>query len=74
MGLPAVVSDIPPHREYADRGVELVPLDDDRAAARAIDAVLRGDRELPRSYRTTSDLTIEAGAARLLPRLVSLLQ
>jgi glycosyltransferase involved in cell wall biosynthesis len=74
LGIPAVASDIPPHREYADRGVELVPLDDDTAAARAIDAMLRGDRGVPRSYRTSSDLTIEACAARMLPRLEELLR
>ncbi len=74
MGIPAVASDIPPHREYADRGVALVPLDDDAAAARAIDAALRGDRPIDRSYRTSSELTIEACAARMLPRLEELLR
>lgn len=73
MGIPAVVSDIPPHREYADRGVQLVPLDDDQAAARAIDNVLRGDRGLDRAYRTTSELTIEACAERLVQRFRALL-
>jgi glycosyltransferase involved in cell wall biosynthesis len=74
MGIPAVASDIPPHREYADRGVELVPLDDDAAAARAIDTALRGDRPIGRAYRTSSDLTIEACAARMLPRFEELLR
>jgi glycosyltransferase involved in cell wall biosynthesis len=74
MGIPAVASDIPPHREYADRGVALVPLDDDAAAARAIDAALRGDRQIDRAYRTSSELTIEACAARMLPRLGELLR
>jgi glycosyltransferase involved in cell wall biosynthesis len=73
MGIPAVASDNPPHREYADRGVTLVPLDDDAAAARAIDAALRGDRRIDRAYRTSSELTIEACAARMLPRLEELL-
>jgi glycosyltransferase involved in cell wall biosynthesis len=74
MGIPAVASDIPPHREFADRGVELVPLDDDQAAARAIDRVLRGDGGLPRAYRTIPELTIEACAERMLPKLQRLLE
>ena len=74
MGIPAVASDIPPHREYADRGVALVPLDDDQAATRAIDGVLRGDRSLPRACRKISELTIEACADRLLPRLERVLR
>lgn len=74
MGIPAVASDIPPHREFADRGVELVPLDDDAAAARAIDGVLRGDGGLLRAGRKISALTIEACAERMLPRFAELLR
>ncbi|MGH7593402.1 MAG: glycosyltransferase, partial [Gemmatimonadales bacterium] len=74
MGIPAVASDIPPHREYADHGMELVPLDDDQKAAQAIDRVLRGDRGMMRAYRATSELTIEACAERMLPRFEALLR
>ena len=74
MGIPVVASDIPPHREYADRGVSLVRLDDDTMAARAIDAALVGDRTMPRAYRSPSDLTIEACAERMLRGFQQLLQ
>jgi len=73
MGIPAVASDIGPHREFADRGVTLVPLSDEAAAARAIDVALRGDGAAPRAYRTASELTIDACAERLLPRFEKLL-
>ena len=73
MGIPAIASDVAPHREYADRGVALVSLDDDPGAARAIDGVLRGDGELPRAYRTISELTIDACAERLLAKFQAML-
>jgi glycosyltransferase involved in cell wall biosynthesis len=70
-GVPVVASDIPPHREHVGRAVRLVPLDDDAALARAIDAALHAPAADP---ALVGDLTIEAAAGRFLSSLQDLLR
>jgi glycosyltransferase involved in cell wall biosynthesis len=70
-GVPVVASDIPPHREHVGRAARLVPLDDDAALARAIDAALRAPAADP---ALVGDLTIEAAAGRFLSSLQDLLR
>jgi glycosyltransferase involved in cell wall biosynthesis len=87
MGVPVVASDIPTHREFVDRFARFFPLDDDAALAAAIEAEIpaaaaqRRDRAAaavtPSGQAAASplaDLTIEACAARFLPRLERLLE
>lgn len=75
LGIPVVASDIPPHREFAGGHAVLVPLDDDAAMARAIENALKFDGMVSREPRDPiPELTIEACAARLLPRLEALLR
>lgn len=76
MGLPVIASDIPAHREFVDGAVRFFPADDDAALAREIAAAAAPPRN-DVSGRTVptvlADLTIEACAARFLPRLQRLL-
>ena len=79
LGIPAVVSDIPTHREFVDGLARFFPLDDDAALAAAIHAEILAPRgAVPERTAPTvsplTDLTIDACAARLLPRLQRLLQ
>ena len=74
MGIPTVVSDIPAHREFVGGNATLVPLDDDAAMARALDAALDADAGTPDPAHPISALTIEACAARLVARFESLLR
>jgi glycosyltransferase involved in cell wall biosynthesis len=70
-GVPVVASDIPPHREHVGRAARLVPVDDDAALARAIDAALDAPAADPALVR---DLTIGAAGGRFLPSLQNLLR
>jgi glycosyltransferase involved in cell wall biosynthesis len=73
-GIPVVASDIPSHREFVGQRARLVPLDDDPAMAAAIGAALGdADRAGP-GEPVLPDVTIEACAARFLPRLEGLLR
>jgi len=74
LGVPTVASDIPPHREFAAGRARLVPLDNDIALASAIDNALRFDAPAPGDAPPLPELTIEACAARLLPRFEDLLR
>lgn len=74
MGVPTVVSDIPPHREFTAGRARLVPVDNDIALASAIDNALRFDAAAPDDAPPLPELTIEACAGRLLPRFAELLQ
>ncbi|MBA3659659.1 MAG: glycosyltransferase [Gemmatimonadales bacterium] len=65
-GLPAVASDIPPHREFVCGAATLVPLDDDAALARAIGCALRAPRPDPAAVGT---LTVPAAAERIRSHL-----
>jgi glycosyltransferase involved in cell wall biosynthesis len=71
-GTPAIASDIPPHREFLGDRVTYVPPGDADALAAAL-AVLLADPERARPPAGTTpfpELTIEACARRLFPRLV----
>ena len=78
LGVPVIASDIPTHREFLDGLARFFPLDDDAALAAAIDveiraaSVSRRDRAAP-VVSPLADLTIDACAARFLPRLERLL-
>jgi glycosyltransferase involved in cell wall biosynthesis len=72
-GIPVVASDIPPHREFVGSHAQLVPLDDDQAMANAIGTAL-ANAALPAATAALPNLTIEACAARLLPRFEELLR
>jgi glycosyltransferase involved in cell wall biosynthesis len=75
IGMPTVASDIPTHREFVVGQAALVPLDDDAAMAAAIDAALRSEGTVqPGPAHPVPELTIEACAARFLPRLEELLR
>jgi glycosyltransferase involved in cell wall biosynthesis len=84
MGVPVVASDIPTHREFVDGFARFFPLDDDAALAAAIEAEIpaadapwRDRAERPPGQTAASplsDLTIDACAARFLPRLERLLE
>ena len=79
LGVPAVVSDIPTHREFVDGLARFFPLDDDAALAAAIEAQILAARAQPRDRAAPvvtplADLTIDACAARFLPRLERLLK
>ncbi|HEX3926371.1 MAG TPA: glycosyltransferase [Gemmatimonadales bacterium] len=74
VGVPVVASDIPPHREFVAAQARLFPLDNDDALAAAIDAAINaGPRDSASTVLPLPDLTIEACAARFLPRLTALL-
>ncbi|MES1259506.1 MAG: glycosyltransferase, partial [Gemmatimonadota bacterium] len=74
LGIPAVASDIPPHREFAAAGTPLVPLDDDRALAAAIEGAI-GVGRLGGIDRVVSPVpvTMEACVARMIPKFAQLL-
>lgn len=75
VGVPTIASDIPTHREFATGEMTLVPLDDDVAMAAAIEEALRVDRAMPSEPKHPfPELTIEACAARMLPRIEQLLR
>jgi glycosyltransferase involved in cell wall biosynthesis len=75
VGIPTIASDIPTHREFAAPGVTLVPLDHDYVMAAAIAAALEsGASASPGPKHPLPELTIEACAARFLPRLEDLLR
>lgn len=75
IGMPTVASDIPTHREFVVGQAALVPLDDDAAMAAAIDVALRSEGTVqPGPTHPVPELTIEACAARFLPRLEELLR
>jgi glycosyltransferase involved in cell wall biosynthesis len=74
IGVPTVASDIPSHREFTAGRARLVPLDNDIALASAIDNALRFDVAAPGDVPRLPVLTIEACAARLLPRFEELLR
>ena len=75
LGIPTVASDIPTHREFAAGHVALIPLDDDQLMARAITKALEGAAAPATSpAHPIPELTIEACAERMLPRLEQLLR
>jgi glycosyltransferase involved in cell wall biosynthesis len=65
-GVPVVASDIPPHREFVGTAARLVPPDDVRALAAAINKALDS---APADPALVSDLTISAAAARFMAAL-----
>jgi glycosyltransferase involved in cell wall biosynthesis len=70
-GVPAVASDIPPHREHLGAAAVYFTLDDDASLEAAIRAaVARG----PADPRLVGSLTIEAAAARFVERFRRLLR
>ena len=78
LGVPVVVSDISVHREFVDGLARFFPLDDDAALAAAIDAEILAARALRQGRAAPvvsplAHLTIDACAARFLPRLQRLL-
>jgi glycosyltransferase involved in cell wall biosynthesis len=73
MGVPVIASDIPPHREFLNGAVRLVPPDDDEALAHEL-ASLLGAPPVPTVPALLADLTIEACARRFLPGLERLLR
>ena len=77
MGLPVIASDIPAHREFVGGAARFFPPEDPAALAESMQAT-RGEVKEPRGARTfaspLADLTIEACAARLLPRFDRLLR
>jgi glycosyltransferase involved in cell wall biosynthesis len=74
VGIPTIASDIPSHREFTTGLARLVPVDDDIALASAIDNALRFDIAAAGDALRLPELTIEACAARLLPRFEELLR
>jgi glycosyltransferase involved in cell wall biosynthesis len=87
MGVPVVASDIPTHREFVDGLARFFPLDEDAALAAAIEAAMlaagaqQRERAAPAIQPSRSpavpllaDLTVDACAARFLPRLERLLE
>ena len=78
LGVPVVASDIPMHREFVDGFARFFPLDDAAALAAAIEAEIqaagrRRDGAAP-AVSPLPELTIDACAARFLPRLERLLE
>ena len=74
MGKPVIASDISPHREFLRDLVRFFKPDDDRALAEAMEEVLRTSPRMDFSKPTPlHEVTIEACAARFLPRLLRLL-
>ena len=75
VGVPTIASDIPTHRQFAAGYATLIPLDDDQVMAGAIERALQSDL-VPATEPThpIPELTIEACAARFLPRLEALLR
>lgn len=69
-GVPVVVSDIPPHREFLDGAPYFFPLEDEAALAAAVAAARAGP---PPSPSAVADLTIAAAAQRFFAALTSLL-
>jgi glycosyltransferase involved in cell wall biosynthesis len=70
-GVPAVASDIPPHREHLGSSVTYFRLDDDPSLVAAIQTALeRG----PANPKAVDDLRVEAAAGRFLERLPALLE
>lgn len=71
-GTPAIASDIPPHRELLEDRVTYFPPDDPDALAAALSARLANPElaaESPPGRSPFPELTIEACARRLFPRL-----
>jgi glycosyltransferase involved in cell wall biosynthesis len=69
-GVPAVASDIPPHREHLGSAATYFRLDDDASLAAAIEAAIaRG----PADPRLVDSLTIGAATARFLERFRAIL-
>ena len=69
-GVPVVVSDIPPHREFLDGAPYFFPLEDEAALAAAVAAARAGP---PPSPSAVADLTIAAAAQRFFAALTPLL-
>jgi len=75
MGIPAVASDIPPHREFADANTRLVPLDNDHAMAIAIEGAIWSERVgVLESAKPPVRVTMEACVARMVPKFGELLR
>jgi glycosyltransferase involved in cell wall biosynthesis len=69
-GVPVVVSDIPPHREFLDGAPYFFALEDEAALAAAVAAARTGP---PPSPSAVADLTIAAAARRFFAALTPLL-
>ncbi len=71
--LAVAVSDIPAHREFLSGPARFLPPNDDVTLAERLRQFLQcGPQQVRRA--PFADLTIEAGAARFLPRLLGLLK